>query len=219
MTVKIIKRRFLLQFRDLLPSTSPIDNNYKPTKFKCFNKTYSLLQQYHHRWRCTGPVQYQNFRFTSRWPTKTPSFWPCTYWVNTSGSASYRPQRSCVIMWRSCTKILNDRTVFLQRLSPNRKKLLHDKLECATLFSSKASYQSTIPHIYRNDYLGMHAEAKWLDIRNKNQFSPSQVFIIDSDWPGSRVKPDWSIGKPIKVILYFVTLFKKSIELIANHKI
>ena len=72
--------------------------------------------------------------------------------------------------------------VFLQRLSPNRKKLLHDKLECATLFSSKASYQSTIPHIYRNDYLGMHAEAKWLDIRNKNQFSPSQVFILDSHW-------------------------------------
>ena len=79
---------------------------------------------------------------------------------------------------------MNDRKVFLQNLSPNRKKLLHDKLECATLFSSKASYQSTIPHIYRNDYLGMHAEAKWLDIRNKNQFSPSQVFIIDSDWPG-----------------------------------
>ena len=54
---------------------------------------------------------------------------------------------------------------------------MHDKLECATLFSSKASYPSTIPHIYKNDYLGMHAEAKWLDIRNKNQFSPSQVFI------------------------------------------
>ena len=83
---------------------------------------------------------------------------------------------------------MNSKKVFLQRLSPNRKKLLHDKLECATLFSSKASYPSTIPHIYKNDYLGMHAEAKWLDIRNKNQFSPSQVFIgqskveLNSDW-------------------------------------
>ena len=81
--------------------------------------------------------------------------------------------------WNRDREILNSKKVFLQRLSPNRKKLLHDKLECATLFSSKASYPSTIPHIYKNDYLGMHAEAKWLDIRNKNQFFPSDPLFCD----------------------------------------
>ena len=154
-TVKIIKRRFLLQFRDLLPSTSPIDNNYKPTKFKCFDKTNSILQKYHHRWRCTGTFQ---------------------YFCQFLESYSWKVAIAIAFLDRDREK-LNSEKVFLQRLSPNRKKLLHDKLECATLFSSKASYPSTIPHIYKNDYLGMHAEAKWLDIRNKNQFSPSQVFI------------------------------------------
>ena len=96
-------------------------------------------------------------------------FWRVIPWIFSWKIAIACPDRD--------REILNSFKVFLQRLSPNRKKLLHDKLECATLFSSKASYPSTIPHIYKNDYLGMHAEAKWLDIRNKNQFSPSQVFI------------------------------------------
>ena len=51
-------RKYLIDFRNSLPTSSPIDNNYNSPKFNHFNNTHQILKHIHHKWRCKGIIYY-----------------------------------------------------------------------------------------------------------------------------------------------------------------